>query len=78
MTVQDFLKALENKDTKITIKNYDDGVEVAEIKASGYASLDDTIEAKEVEQFTVESSAHIILKIKVTTETTDPEDTSNP
>lgn len=60
MTLTQFLTAFKT-DATVLIKNLDDGAVIAELKASGFASLDDTIEARTVAQWTVDTTSHITV-----------------
>lgn len=51
MTVAQFLSTLTAPGVNVTLKDLDTGDEIVTIKAAGYASLDDTVEAKVIKQW---------------------------
>lgn len=59
MTLTEFLSVLTTDTIQVTIKDVTTGNEIAQIKASGYASLDDTIEKRTVAQWSIISASHI-------------------
>lgn len=61
MTLLQFLSVLTTDTIQVTIKDVTTGNEIAELKASGYASLDDTIEARIVAQWSIASASHIVV-----------------
>ena len=74
MTLAQFLEALKT-DATVVIKNLADNSTLAELKASGYASLDDAIEARTVAQWSIENASHITVLLNAV-DTVTPEETS--
>lgn len=60
MTLAQLVTALKT-DAIVVIKNLADGSVIAEMKSSGIASLDDTIEARTVAQWSIENGSHITV-----------------
>lgn len=63
MTLQQFLAALQTPNVTVTIIDLDTNTEIATLKAAGYASLADTIEAREVKQWTLISGSAIKVSL---------------
>ena len=61
MTLLQFLSVLTTDTIQVTIKDVTTGNEIAQLKSSGYASLDDTIEARTVAQWSIASASHIVV-----------------
>ena len=63
MTLKQFLTALQTANVTVTLVDLDTNTEIATLKAAGFESLDDTIEAREVKQWTLSSvsSVKVIL-----------------
>ena len=62
MTVQEFLAALQNPTSIVTILD-NDGTELIKLYAAGYAQLLATLLARDVEQVTVGNQNAISLKL---------------
>ena len=70
MTLREFLETL-NPSNNVTVTVVEGTTEIITFKASGYASLDDALEEREVQEWSVTGplTAKVILKpIPVTTE----------
>lgn len=63
MTLEQFLSTLASPKVFVTIKEKD-GTVVSEIKAITYASLDDTLEAREIEKWEVVSNTNLSIILK--------------
>ena len=59
MTLKQFLTALQTANVTVTLVDLDTNVEIASLKAAGFESLDDEIEAREVKQWTIVSVSTI-------------------
>jgi len=60
MTLKQFLETLvSTKDMDVTLTDLDSGNEIVTFKASGFESLDDAIEAREVKQWSIISLTHV-------------------
>lgn len=61
MTLNELLSKLTTTNVNVIIKDVKSGNEIITLKASGYASLDDTLEARTVAQWSVVSASQIIV-----------------
>jgi len=70
MKLKDFLAGLTSTNIQVTLTDLNSGNEIVTFKASGYASLDDTIEDREVKQWSIASvtTIKVVLGDVVTTE----------
>lgn len=68
MTVNEFLSTLNAKDIQVTLIDSDGKTEIITFKAPGYASLEDTLEARTVREWSIGSP--ISLKVILDAETT--------
>jgi hypothetical protein len=59
MKLSQLLSTLTSTNITVSIADLDSGAEIANMKASGYASLDDTIENREVKQWMILSASSI-------------------
>jgi hypothetical protein len=59
MKLKDFLASLTSTNVQLTLTDLNSGSEIVSMKASGYASLDDTIEDREVKQWSILSATSI-------------------
>ena len=57
MTLVQFLSNLQTPNVTVTLVDLETNNEIATFKAAGYSVLDDTIEAKEVKQWTIVSAS---------------------
>ena len=78
MKLNDFLEALTTANVQVTLCELDSGAEIATIKVEGFASLDDTIENRQVMQWSMQSGTAIkVILGEVLTDSTNT-DPSNP
>jgi len=70
MKLSEFLAALKTPNVQVSIVDLASSTEIVTLKAAGYASLDDTIENREVVQWEVSgaTSLKVMLGTAVTTE----------
>ena len=61
MTLNELLSKLTTANINVIVKDVLTGDEIITLKASGYASLDDTLEARTVAQWSVASASQIIV-----------------
>ena len=61
MKLKDFLSVLTSTNIQITLKDLTTGSEIASMKASGYESLDDAVESREVMQWSITSATAITI-----------------
>lgn len=68
MKLKDFLEALTTENVQIVLTDLDTGSVIADMKVAGFASLDDTIENRQVMQWSINSATSIkaILGAEVT------------
>lgn len=59
MKLSDFLAPLATTNTIISLIDLDTKAEIVSFKAAGYANLDDTIESRKVEQWSIVNAANI-------------------
>lgn len=59
MKLKELLSTLTTDNVQVSLRDLDTGSEIANLKASGYASLDDTIENREVKQWLITSATAI-------------------
>ena len=80
MKLQQLLATLTTSNVEVTLTDMESGAEIASIKISGYASLDDTIESREVKQWQILSLTHIkvVLGDVLTGTSTDPDPSGDP
>lgn len=64
MTLNQFLSTLTSTTLQVTIKDVVSGNEIAVIKAGSYASLEDTIESREIAQWYISSMNNIVVLLK--------------
>lgn len=78
MKLVDFLSTL-TIDAIVVIKDIVGGKTIAEIRATGYTSLDDKIEERTVAQWSIITSSklEVILNVPVTTNNTQIDNTNN-
>ncbi len=77
MTLKQFLSTLHTANINVTIVDLDTNEEIATLKASGYACLDDTIEQREVKQWAILSQSAIKAVIGAVVEENTADDTPN-
>ena len=70
MRLSEFLAGLTTPNVQLTLVDLNTSAEIASLKASGYACLDDAIEAREVKQWSI-TSATAIKAVIGNTETTE-------
>ena len=61
MTLSDLLSTLTNSNMTAVIKDLSTGAEIVTINARGYDSLEDTLEARTVAQWSIASINQIII-----------------
>lgn len=59
MTLNDFLETLTTTNVQVTLTDLDTGAEIVSLKVAGFASLDDTIESRQVMQWSIVSATSI-------------------
>ena len=59
MTLKQFLTALQTANVTVTLVDLDTSEEIASLKAAGFESLDDEIEAREVKQWMLVSVSSV-------------------
>ena len=64
MKLNEFLSTLSQTDTRVIIKELLGTTEIASINAGGYASLDDTLEAREIAQWQILNTSSILVLLK--------------
>ena len=64
MKLSEFLSTLTQSNARVIIKDLVTNNEIADIKAGGYASLDDAIEEREVVQWQILTSTSILVLLK--------------
>lgn len=74
MTLAQFLGALKTEAT-LVLKNLSDNTVIAEMKASGFASLDNTIEARTIAQWSIEGGPRITVLLNEAETSTTPSST---
>ena len=73
MNVTQFLTGLQNaSNVTIILMDVDTGAVIAEMKADGYASLDDAIETREIKRWTIVSATKIEVVLGEITGTGTP------
>ena len=70
MTLSEFLAALKTDNVTVTIVDHTTSNEIVTIKAAGYASLDDTIENREVQQWTIVNANAVRVSLATATQGT--------
>lgn len=68
MTLNEFLSTLNAKDVQVSLIDSDGKTEIITFKATGYASLEDTLEARTIREWTI--SSPILVKVILEAETT--------
>lgn len=71
MKLNEFLSTLKDTNVQVTLLDLQTGNEIVTFKASGYEVLDDSVEAREVKQWTISSATAIRVTIGEVT-TTEP------
>ena len=68
MSLNDFLSTLNGKDITVTLVDSDGKTELITFKAAGYSSLEDTLEARTVKEWTVKNPVglRVILEAETT------------
>jgi len=64
MTLSGILSTLTTSNVTVTVKDLTSGTEIVSMKASGYANLDDTLEARTVAQWQIESATKIVVLLE--------------
>lgn len=59
MTLQEFLSALATKEVMVTLIDFSTNEEIVTLKSPGYASLEDTIEARVVKRWEITSATRL-------------------
>jgi len=59
MKLVDFLEALTTTNVQVTLTDLDTGAEIVSLKVAGFSSLDDTIESRQVMQWSITSATAI-------------------
>ena len=76
MKLGDFLKALAGSaQVQVSITDHNTSAQIATLMADGYASLEDTIENREVKRWTIVAATKITVELGDVIENNDP---SNP
>lgn len=70
MNLGEFLSALKTDNVTATIVDHTTSAEIATIKASTYGSLDDAIEARSIQQWTIVNANAIRISLAAATEGT--------
>lgn len=79
MKLQDFLSTLVTKEVMVTLIDYETENELVTLKSPGYASLEDTIEARAVRKWEILSATRLsVLLGDVITDTSNNTDPSDP
>ena len=70
MKLSEFLSTLTSTNVQVTLTDLNTNTEIITLKASGYASLDDSIENREVMQWSITSASavKVVLGDALTTE----------
>ena len=68
MTINEFLSTFNAKDIQVSLIDSDGKTELITFKASGYASLEDTLEARTVKEWTI--ATPVLVKVILEAETT--------
>jgi len=70
MNLNEFLSTLTSSNVQVTLMDLDTNAEIITLKASGYESLDDAIENREVKQWSITSAStvKVVLGEVLTTE----------
>ena len=70
MKLSEFLASLTSTNVQVTLTDLNTNTEIITLKASGYASLDDSIENREVMQWSITSASavKVVLGDALTTE----------
>ena len=70
MKLSEFLASLTSNNVQVTLTDLNTNTEIITMKASGYASLDDAIENREVMQWSITSASavKVVLGDALTTE----------
>ena len=70
MKLSEFLSTLTSSNVQVTLTDLNTNAEIITLKASGYASLDDSIENREVMQWSITSASavKVVLGDTLTTE----------
>ena len=74
MNLTQFLSKLTSANIQVTVEDLDTGAEIVSIKSNGYGALDDSVESREVMQWSIVNASHIrvVLGGVLTTETEEP------
>ena len=76
MKLGDFLKALAGSaQVQVSITDHNTSAQIATLMADGYASLEDTIENREVKRWTIVAATKITVELGDVIDNNDP---SNP
>lgn len=63
MKLSDILSVLTTQNVTVVLKDVTSGAEILSFKASGYANLDDTLEARTVAQWQIISATQIVIML---------------
>ena len=63
MKLSQFISTLTSTDVQMKLLDMESGAEIATMKVSGYASLDNTIENREVKQWAINSTTSITITL---------------
>ena len=66
MTLSQLLASLKTAGVTVTIKEAQSGDTLVELLASGFESLDDAIESREVAHWVIDGASHITVLLKST------------
>lgn len=61
MTLNEFLSALTTANATVIVKDLATGAEIITLKATGYASLDDALEARTIAQWSIANASQIVV-----------------